>query len=271
MNYCRIPLRMPRAMDELLPKESKLRFALADNCFEEFLSVFPWRLNVCRTVNTYAMIKGKSSFMHNLVKPSPSDFEVDHAGCNALDNRWRSLRWATRWQNTVNRRVSEGAASAYKGVRPDRGNWESVIALKHLPEHMTNSRGGISCSHQSEIQSALWYEAIARQAYGEWHTGSFDNVSDAALLGAAIAEGVELVNASDPGELPARGGGRRRIYNTLSPEDWMQRVTKKRRADRAEIAKRQQKAFDYAKIHGLPGHPIRECKVTLEELQGDIQ
>ena len=270
MSYCKVKLRMPMAMDELLPQDSKARFALADNCFEEFLSGFPWRLNVGRTVNAYAMTRGKNSFMHNLVKPSPVDFEVDHAGCNALDNRWRSLRWATRWQNTVNRRVSEGAASAYKGVRPDRENWESTIALKHLPRHMTNSRGGITCTHQYELQSALWYEAVARQAYGEWHTGSFDDVSDAALLGAAMAEGVELVDASDPGEPPPLGGGRKRIYNTLSPEHWLQRVTEKRRADKAEMAEREQAAFNYAKIHGLPGHPIRERKVTLEELQGGM-
>ena len=270
MRYVRIPLRVPRDADELLPCDSKLRSAIVDECFEEFLGGFSWHLRVSGTVHAYSRTGNKNRYMHSLVKPSPANLEVDHAGCNALDDRWSSLRWATRKQNVSNMRMPEGAASAYKGVKTNHENWAGQIALKHLPKHMTAADGAISCTHASELHCALWYEAVARQVHGEWHNGSFNDVSDAALLGAAMAEGVDLVDASNPGESQG-SGNRRRIYNTLAPEAWLQRVAEKRKADKAEMLARDIAAFDYAKIHGLPGHPIRERKVTLEELQGDMQ
>ena len=270
MNYCRIPLRVPRELEELLPEDCKLRYAIVDECFEDFIGPKTWCLGGYLSPRAYGT---NAKGLHQLVLPAPDGYEVDHVGRNSLDNRWRSLRWATREQNIANKRGKEGAASAYKGVGRPRDGWIASIKLPHAPKHMTNGNGKITRHNPSEIYCALWYELIARQSYGGWHTGSFDNVSDAALLGIAIDEGVEVVDAINPGEKSRKGGctGKSRIFNTLSPEHWMQRVTEKRRADRAEMAERQQAAFNYAKIHGLPGHPVREGEVTLEELQGDMQ
>ena len=261
MNYCKVELKMARDADELIPEDCKLRFALVDECFEEFVNGFTWYLTVENSVYAITTTGGRRYFMHGMIKPSPRRFEVDHAGFNALDNRWSALRWATRWQNAVNRRGCERGSSAYKGVRYTKNKWVGSITLKHAPERTTDAQGKINCTHSSERYCATWYELLARQAYGEWHAGSFSDVSDAALLGAAIAEGVELVDAINPGET-LKGKGRRRIYNTLSPEAWMQRVAEKRKADKAEMAEREQAAFNYAKIHGRPGHPVREGKVT---------
>lgn len=55
--------------------------------------------------------------------------EIDHEDTDSSNNRWRNLREATRYQNSVNVRVRAHSASQLKGVRFHKGRWVAYIVI----------------------------------------------------------------------------------------------------------------------------------------------
>ena len=60
---------------------------------------------------------GKDINLHNLILPKKEGFVVDHVNRNTLDNRRCNLRYATRSQNCMNKKMKQWRASIFYNNR----------------------------------------------------------------------------------------------------------------------------------------------------------
>jgi hypothetical protein len=93
------------------------------------------RVNLCKNKEK------KKHSVHRLVAlafiPNPDNKpQVDHADSNPSNNDVSNLRWATRSENTSNRRKREGVSSIYKGVRFYKGGWTSTLKKDGKANHL---------------------------------------------------------------------------------------------------------------------------------------
>jgi len=102
-------------------------------------------------------------WMHKLIMGHEVSFLlVDHINRNKLDNRKRNLRHCTHSQNQMNKQVSKGKSSKYKGVcyKKDIKKWRGLIQ-KDRVRHLLGW-------FDTEEAAALAYNAKAKELYGEF-------------------------------------------------------------------------------------------------------
>jgi len=101
-------------------------FALVDEGWYEFLSLYKWRLH-SKYAGRRITIDGRKVvvYMHRVVAQAGASVEVDHANGNRLDNRASNVRLATRSENMRNRRTR--SARGLRGVvfRKDCQLWQA--------------------------------------------------------------------------------------------------------------------------------------------------
>jgi hypothetical protein len=129
-----------------------------------------WHLSA----NGYAVSGGwraKRLYIHQLVLPVPTGYEVDHVNRNKLDNRRTNLRMATRAQNARNRVRSEGARARYRGVQlAPSGKWGAYIRVD-------GKQKWLGCFDSPE-EAARVRDAAAREHYGEFAVLNFPDKGD---------------------------------------------------------------------------------------------
>ena len=100
--------------------------AIVDDSDFEMLSGFAWHVVLTRNPGRiyashsqwYPEIKKlKQISMHRMILGmSTPNTPIDHADGNGLNNQRANLRWATRTQNSANRRKQKNNTSGYPGV-----------------------------------------------------------------------------------------------------------------------------------------------------------
>ena len=61
---------------------------------------------------------------------------VDHIDNNALNNKLSNLRYATRYENSLNRPLQKNNTSGYAGVSKSGDRWQAVIKEKGKSIHL---------------------------------------------------------------------------------------------------------------------------------------
>lgn len=87
---------------------------------------------------------------------------IDHINLEPADNRWVNLREATYSQNNANRKPTARNKSGRKGV-----SWDTK-AKKWRAQLSIGKRARYIGLFDSVDEASLAYEAVAREAYGEF-------------------------------------------------------------------------------------------------------
>jgi hypothetical protein len=76
---------------------------------------------------------GDENYLHTFLMGEKEGFETDHRNRNQLDNRRENLRFATSFQNKINRGMNKNNTSGVKGVsfNKDYSKWEASIGLNY--------------------------------------------------------------------------------------------------------------------------------------------
>ncbi len=106
-----------------------------------------------------------SMAVHRLVAmafvPNPLDKpNVDHIDGDPMNNDAANLRWATKRQNSYNRRSCRGSSSRHKGVSRSRatGKWVASIKVHGRPMYLG--------SFLEEDDAGYTYDSMARTLHG---------------------------------------------------------------------------------------------------------
>jgi len=138
---------------------------VSDHWFDALNAMGPWTLN--RDGYAVRIVGRKKGFpvyqkMHDVVKPPPYGFEVDHENRDRLDNQEDNLRYATRQQQCMNSSLSSKSTSGLKGVCFDksRGKWVATIKKD-------------GCAHNlgrfpTALEAAQAYDRKAVELFGEF-------------------------------------------------------------------------------------------------------
>lgn len=103
-------------------------------------------------------------FMHKVIMFAGKKIEVDHINGNKLDNRKENLRYATRMQNSHNRRKlnPDNFTSKYKGVSYNKKD------KKYTANIRLNYKLIYGGSFDKEIDAAKKYNEMSLQYHGEF-------------------------------------------------------------------------------------------------------
>lgn len=167
---------------KLIPVSNGRAFAIVDDTDYEALSEYRWSLaghkaRYAAGTSRYAARASRSGssrktlYMHRLVMNAPSGVNVDHANGNPLDNRRQNLRFCNQSQNNANGRMGRGTTSRYRGVFWDkaRNRWRVSIQVRGR----NNNIGRFT----DETEAAKRYDVAAREAFGEFATLNFPELS----------------------------------------------------------------------------------------------
>lgn len=103
-----------------------------------------------------------SIFLHNLILPPKTGLTTDHKDQNGLNNRRSNLRYATKSQQSTNRRRKWTSSSAYRGVSWNERSkkWQVILQVEG-----SLRRFGM---YAGEIEAARVADKVARELYGEF-------------------------------------------------------------------------------------------------------
>lgn len=148
-----------KAMKEIKLTQGKV--ALVDDWEYETLSDYLWHADLKGKVY-YAVRTNPRAYMHHLLLPAISGYQVDHVDRNGLNNQKHNLRYCTYEQNQMNRRIQSGGTSRYKGVSWDKHKCKWEVNIRRKP------RSVFLGYFKSEKEAALAYNCAALQYFGEF-------------------------------------------------------------------------------------------------------
>lgn len=140
------------------------KIAIVCDCHYDLVKDFKWRyspLGYAVRTDIKSSVK-VLTYMHRLVKDSPSEMQVDHADMNRLNNVCTNLRVCTRSENMANQKAHRNNTSGYKGVTLNRvsNKWIAKINIKKKRIHLgTFSRAE---------DAAMAYDLYAAKYFGEF-------------------------------------------------------------------------------------------------------
>lgn len=104
---------------------------------------------------------GKQIRMHRQIMGNSSK-EIDHINGNGLDNRRENLRFCTKSQNNMNRKLQSNNRSGYKGVSwwEHRRIWKATIKAKGKAKHLLYT--------PDPKEAVLAYNKAATSLYGDF-------------------------------------------------------------------------------------------------------
>lgn len=102
-------------------------------------------------------------YLHRFLLNAPAGQHIDHQNGNGLDNRRVNLRFATPSQNCANQHVrrTRTKSSRFKGV-----SWRAYYQRWCAEVHCEGRR--YTRSFLNEEDAARWYNATAREVFGEF-------------------------------------------------------------------------------------------------------
>ena len=149
---------------------TKGKVALVDDDDYPHLLKFKWHANrsarchtwYAETTIRYRQWEVLRTSIHRLVLGARRGEEVDHIDGNGLNNQKSNLRFATRAQQSQNRRAHAKTKSGYKGVCPESGcsTWRAYIIVRGKEVRLGN--------FPTKEQAAEAYNAAATKFFGEF-------------------------------------------------------------------------------------------------------
>lgn len=140
-------------MNEIIIKDTYR--ALVSMCDLEKTKKYNW----CLSSHGYVYCKKEKSniYLHRFIMDAKEDEIVDHASRNKLDNRRDNLRFCTKSQNSMNKKLSSTNKSGFTGVfyRDDRSKWVASIKLnrkKIFLGSFKNKEDAIKARQEAEIK-----------------------------------------------------------------------------------------------------------------------
>lgn len=122
---------------------------------------YKWRLRWDGRID--GKINGKRMLLHRfLMNPKP-DQQIDHIDGNPLNNQKSNLRFCNNSQNQQNSVKKSGCKIPYKGVSK-KGNLYSLHVGGRLIRSFENLK-----------DAAIGYDIVAKQLYGNFFRGNFQN------------------------------------------------------------------------------------------------
>lgn len=141
------------------------RMAMVSNRDFTTMRRFSWYLH--KNGHAQTVVKGtpnKRVRMHNLIRPVPKGFLVDHKDRNKLNNQRGNLRKATKSQNAQNMGISNSKrkTSRFKGVsfHPFSGLWHAHI-MKDYKSYSLRY-------HRTQTAAARAYNDAAKRLFGSF-------------------------------------------------------------------------------------------------------
>jgi hypothetical protein len=158
-------------------KEIKLtrgKVALVDDEDYERFGHLKWHCVVSTENNMRAVRRVNSAaiMLHREIMGATKGQLVDHKNGDGLDNRRENLRFATRLENSQNRRMSKNNTSGFKGVTFDkkgRRHWRASIGHLYTKKESYRYLG----LYFTPLEAAIAYDLAALRIHGEF---AFTNV-----------------------------------------------------------------------------------------------
>ena len=141
-----------------IPLSNSSDVALIDDEDFDLISKFSWRLYKSRAHSIRYAVTGRNARMHRIIMNAQTDQMVDHVNRDGLDNRRENLRLCDAHQNSGNRLKNKNHAG-FKGVRWDRGKWETRIKV--------NGRDIYLGRFKTETEAAAVYDRAAKSLWEE--------------------------------------------------------------------------------------------------------
>ncbi len=157
-------------------KLTKGRYAIVDPEDYQKLSQDDWQLFETENKKCYAArIEGiKIEYMHRQIMNAPKGSIVDHRDHEGLNNTRDNLRFATRSQNSCNRKRLNYGSSKYRGVC--RGNecnkWRAYISFNGQRKYLGY--------FENEEDAAKAYDEAAKIYHGEFAVLNFESTEPGA-------------------------------------------------------------------------------------------
>jgi hypothetical protein len=120
-----------------------------------------------------ARINKKDIYLHRyILNQTDPSIIVDHINGDKLDNRQDNLRFATKSQNSFNRKKSADKSSIYKGVsfNKNKNMWQSYTKM--------NGVKNVIGYFDTQKKAALEYDKLALVLYGDFFTPNFKPSKD---------------------------------------------------------------------------------------------
>jgi hypothetical protein len=93
-------------------------------------------------------------------------YHLDHVNGNPLDNRIENLRFVTRTENQINRRLQSNNTSGYRGIALSRGKWIARLKRGDTEKHLG--------SYDTAEDAARAYDVAAKE-YGKIYRLNFED------------------------------------------------------------------------------------------------
>lgn len=138
-------------------------------------SSFRWRRVDRGNVRYAARYEKKRTciYMHRELLSAGRHDLVDHVNLDGLDNRRGNIRICNKQQNSANRGLQRNNSSGYRGVfkQSNANSWRAEIKV-------SGSRRYLGSFKTPELAAAA-YDAVAKEAFGEFVRLNFPNGPDA--------------------------------------------------------------------------------------------
>lgn len=136
-------------------------FAMVDDEDYDGLSKYLWYSYCGYAYRTVSRLLGKKNIsMHVDLLGKKDGLEIDHIDGNRLNNQKSNLRFCTRSQNQINKKLQKNNTSGYKGVSKRSDSYVAQIKNKGKVKYIG--------SFGSAEDAARAYDKEAKKTYGEF-------------------------------------------------------------------------------------------------------
>jgi hypothetical protein len=152
---------------------------IVDDSVYEFITDLKIWMGIDKHGYAKVVIDRKFIYVHHLVLSRKKGFEIDHINGNPLDNQRKNLRYATRSQQSVNRkrinRIS-GGSSKYKGVYKEIRRYKEKEYIYWTAKVKKDNKVVFKKSFKNEQEAARAYDGWAKKVHGEFAVLNFPDV-----------------------------------------------------------------------------------------------
>ena len=143
---------------------SQSQFAIVDDEWHEKISRFKWSLTSAGYAMRIKQMNGRriNVLMHREILGTPAGMVTDHINGDKLDNRRSNLRFSTKSQNAMNRKINANNKTGYRGVF-----WVTRLNC-YIAKLQVERRDVFSRCFHSQHEAAIIWNYYATKHYGDF-------------------------------------------------------------------------------------------------------